>query len=460
MIRLTAIFGGVFLICFAMTDFGLNRVAAEERVLFEFDNADSARQWQAVNDGVMGGRSDGRFRINAEKRLEFFGTLSLENNGGFASVRTTGRQLGLEQGDSIVLRVRGDGRKYTFNLYTPDRRMAFSYRVEFDTTKDTWVDIELPLSKFQATSFGNIVRNQPLNPSRVTGVGILLGDKKPGAFKLEIESINVSDGKAPSPTASVQKDVAYVDSGSDLQKLDIYSPATGNSNPIVIWIHGGGWRNGDKESVQLKPEAFNANGFVFISVNYRFIPEVSVEQMTADVAKAVKWTVDHAAEFSGDPKKLFVMGHSAGAHLAALVCTDGSYLEAEGLPLSTISGCVPIDTAAYDVPTLMKDANAIQKMLYTSAFGNNAASQRKLSPLSHVANTKGIPPFLILHVADRADSRQQSEAFAKRLVDSGVDASIVSAAGKTHASINRDLGKQGDPATPEVFDFLNKLLRE
>jgi NADH dehydrogenase [ubiquinone] 1 alpha subcomplex assembly factor 1 len=93
------------------------------------------RQWQSVNDGVMGRRSDGRVKINEDQRLEFYSTLSLENNGGFASVRARGTNLGLQQGDSIVTRVRGDGREYSLNLYTPARRMAFSHRANFKTKK-------------------------------------------------------------------------------------------------------------------------------------------------------------------------------------------------------------------------------------------------------------------------------------------------------------------------------------
>jgi hypothetical protein len=97
---------------------GLTLMAAdEERVLFKFDKADAAKQSQTVNDGVMGGVSDGRFKITDNKKMEFFGTLSLENNGRFASVRARPTEVNLKNNDSIVARVRGDEREYTFNLY-------------------------------------------------------------------------------------------------------------------------------------------------------------------------------------------------------------------------------------------------------------------------------------------------------------------------------------------------------
>ena len=88
------------------------------RVLFNFENAEGAKPWQTVNDGVMGGRSDGRFKINEDKNMEFFDTLTLENNGGFASVRARGDNLALKQDDVIVARIKGDGREYNINLYS------------------------------------------------------------------------------------------------------------------------------------------------------------------------------------------------------------------------------------------------------------------------------------------------------------------------------------------------------
>ena len=139
----------------------------------------------------MGGRSDGRFKINKDKKMEFFGTLSLENNGGFASVPFERSNLGLQNRDSIVVRVRGDGREYSLNLYTPSRRMAFSYRTKFKTRKDKSIDVRIPLDKFVATSFGRVIRSQVLDPGAVNGLGILLGDKKPGPFELEVDWIKV-----------------------------------------------------------------------------------------------------------------------------------------------------------------------------------------------------------------------------------------------------------------------------
>ena len=126
-----------------------------------------------------------------ENQMRFSGNLSLANNGGFASVRSLPKSLGLTSGDAIVMRVRGDGRKYTFNLYMADRRTAFSYRIEFQTTANQWAEFRLPINRFVATSFGRPVPGAVLDPNRVRSVGILLGDKKAGSFKLEVSSISV-----------------------------------------------------------------------------------------------------------------------------------------------------------------------------------------------------------------------------------------------------------------------------
>ena len=160
--------------------------------LFDFTGADAAREWQTVNDNVMGGVSEGRFRITDRKTLEFFGTLSLQNNGGFASVRTKAKKLGFEQGDTVVAKLRGDGRKYLLNLYLSKPQMAFSYRATVETKKDEWIEVNVPLDKFEATSFGRPVKDAGrLKPEEISVLGFMLSDKKAGPFRLEVESIRV-----------------------------------------------------------------------------------------------------------------------------------------------------------------------------------------------------------------------------------------------------------------------------
>jgi monofunctional biosynthetic peptidoglycan transglycosylase len=167
------------------------------RTLFDFDGSDTVTQWRTVNDGVMGGLSDGKFRITGEGCLEFYGNLSLKNNGGFASVRSAPAGLGLTDEDVIVARVRGDGRRYYLNARVPTIRMAFSYRASFQTKAGEWQEIRIPLKSLRATSFGRQIPDaSSVNASNVNGIGFLLADKIPGRFGLEVDWIKVvrSDG--------------------------------------------------------------------------------------------------------------------------------------------------------------------------------------------------------------------------------------------------------------------------
>jgi NADH dehydrogenase [ubiquinone] 1 alpha subcomplex assembly factor 1 len=160
--------------------------------LFDFTGADTSKEWQTVNDGVMGGVSEGKFKITDKKTMEFFGTLSLANNGGFASVRTKAKKLGLEKGDTVVAKVKGDGREYSLNLYLNKPLIAFAYRATVQTKKDEWIEVKVPLDKFEATSFGRPVKDAgAVKPEEIIAVGFMLGDKKAGPFKMEVESIKV-----------------------------------------------------------------------------------------------------------------------------------------------------------------------------------------------------------------------------------------------------------------------------
>lgn len=167
----------------------------EPRALFDFSSPEAAGRWQAVNDGVMGGVSDGRFRITPAGTLEFVGTLSLENNGGFASVRTRPADFGLRAGDRLVVRVRGDGREYTLNVTTKGSRMAFSWRAPLPTTDGETTEVVIALADLVPTSFGREVRGMgEVKAGEITTLGFMISDKRPGPFRLEVESVGVLRG--------------------------------------------------------------------------------------------------------------------------------------------------------------------------------------------------------------------------------------------------------------------------
>ncbi|MFV0442406.1 MAG: alpha/beta hydrolase [Planctomycetaceae bacterium] len=251
--------------------------------------------------------------------------------------------------------------------------------------------------------------------------------------------------------------VPYVagDAADPLQRLDAFWLPEVKDQPVMVYVHGGGWRRGDKRAVGQKPEAFAKHGFAFVSVNYRLHPQVGFREQSADVAKAIRHVIDTAGKVGVKADSLYLMGHSAGAHLAAMVATDEKYLQAEGLPLSTIKGVVLLDGAGYDIPTRLKLARPEAETLFETVFGSDPAEQKEASPITHVAAGKGIAPFLILPIAARPESGAQSKALAERLRAAGGDAQVVACPNQTHGSINQDFGTAEHLATEETFRFLH-----
>jgi peroxiredoxin len=165
------------------------------RPLFDFAAADAAQAWRAVNDGVMGGVSTGEARVTEEHTLRFAGTLSLENDGGFASIWSAGPARDLQEFDGLYIRARGDGRRYRLTVRTDFPIAAGSYRREFGTTPETWIEVFLPFAEFEASSYGRPVAGAPpLNRARVASIGFLLADKKAGPFALEVAWIKAHRG--------------------------------------------------------------------------------------------------------------------------------------------------------------------------------------------------------------------------------------------------------------------------
>ena len=280
---------------------------------------------------------------------------------------------------------------------------------------------------------------------------------------LLIAGVWVGEARAQTLT----RDIPYSEPAHERQVLDVYAPAGAKDLPVVFWIHGGGWQTGDKGSVRLKPKAFADAGFVFVSTNYRLLPSVGMEEIVRDIARAVRWVHTHIAAHGGDPDRLLVMGHSAGAQLAALICTDERYLHAEGVSLAIVKGCVPVDGDTYDVPAIIETAETRWRVHdlppatfgHREKFGNDPAKHRDFSAVTHVARDKGIPPFLILHLAEHPDTSAQARRFGAVLEAAGVPVTIVGARDTTHARINDDLGVPDDPVTKTLFEFVGQVLK-
>jgi acetyl esterase/lipase len=265
----------------------------------------------------------------------------------------------------------------------------------------------------------------------------------------------------------LQRDIPYTASPDPRQKLDVYAPENATNLPVVFWIHGGGWQTGDRTSIQLKPKAFVEKGFVFVSTGYRLLPNVEMIDIFRDIAKSLHWVHDHIGQYGGDPERILVMGHSAGAQLAALISIDDRYLKAEGLSLGVIKGCVPVDGDTYDVPAIIETAETRRRVHglpqakwgHREKFGNDPAKHRDYSAVNHVAKDNGIPPFLILHVADHPDTGAQAERLEAVLKSASIPTKRFAARQTDHSKLNESLGLPDDPPTKALFEFVAESLK-
>jgi acetyl esterase/lipase len=263
----------------------------------------------------------------------------------------------------------------------------------------------------------------------------------------------------------VTRDIPYA-RAHERQVLDVHAPAGAKNLPVVFWIHGGGWQTGDKGMVALKPKAFMDAGLVFVSINHGLLPTVEMGAITRDVASALGWVHKNIAAHGGDPTRLLVMGHSSGGQLAALMCTDDRYATAEGFSLTMIKGCVPVDADTFDIPAIIEVAETRARVHHLplptyghrQKFGDDPAKHRDFSTVTHVARNKGIPPFLILHIAGHPDTGAQARRLAAVLGAAGISAKVVAGRETTHASINDNIGAANDPVTKELFAFVAEVL--
>ena len=245
-----------------------------------------------------------------------------------------------------------------------------------------------------------------------------------------------------------------------LQTLDFWPGATAKA-PLILFVHGGGWKRGSKDNATgaAKVSHYNGLGYAFASINYRLVPDATVEQQAQDVADALAYLREQAPALGVDPNRIVLMGHSAGAHLVALVGTDMRYLTKAGLKPNAVRGVIALDGAAYDVARQMQEGNRVMASTYEQAFGTDPARQRALSPTLQAA-TPNAPAFLILHV-DRADGTAQANALAAALQAAGTPAELHALEGRGlrgHMEINRSLGEADYPGTGLVDAWLKRLL--
>lgn len=262
-----------------------------------------------------------------------------------------------------------------------------------------------------------------------------------------------------SPAVPPNQTLAY---GPDsLQALDLWVPQGATKAPLVLFVHGGGWSRGSKNNAtgRALPAHMLQQGYAFASIDYRLVPRNTVEEQASDVAAALAAVLKRADSLGIDRSRVVLTGHSAGAHLVALVGTDERYLKSAGLSFRDIRGVMPNDGAGYDVASQFPAAGPRLMKTYEQAFGTDPARQKALSPTLQAA-APNAPAFLLLHV-ERPDAVRQSEALAAALRQAGTAVEVAGFPGKGlrgHMEINRRLGAPDYAATVVMDNWLKKVL--
>ena len=244
----------------------------------------------------------------------------------------------------------------------------------------------------------------------------------------------------------VVKDIPYVEGpGADPKKhkLDLYLPRGMKDFPVVFFIHGGGWRSGDRKLYGMFGKTFAKNGVGAVIISYRLTPPVTHPAHIEDVAKAFAWTHKNIAKYGGKPEEIFVTGQSAGGHLAALLATNGQYLAAESLTPTAIKGVMP-----------MSGIYLFRQGWMEVIIGKGEKAAESASPLKHVTGKE--PPFLILY-ADRdfPGCDTMSVALNELLLKNHVESSCDAIKDRNHISIIfKMMVDDADPATQALLKFM------
>lgn len=246
------------------------------------------------------------------------------------------------------------------------------------------------------------------------------------------------------------KDIAYGDDPA--QRLDVYSPQDARHAPIIVMVHGGAWRVGDKNArsvVRNKVDRWVPQGFIFVSINYRMLPQAEVPTQAIDVARALAFVQAKAQSWGGNPDKVILMGHSAGAHLAALLSSNPALATKAGA--HRWLGTVSLDSAALDVPAVMQKRHL---PLYDKAFGSNPHTWESVSPL-HVLATNAVPLLAVCSSIRRDQPCRQTHAYANKATSLRVRSEVLEQP-LSHGEINGQLGTAG-AYTSAVEAFLASL---
>ena len=261
---------------------------------------------------------------------------------------------------------------------------------------------------------------------------------------------------ADTKSVKVQKDIAFSEYAvHESQKLDVYSPVNLSSKaPVLIHIHGGGWRMGDKSRTDDHGNYFAKNGIVFVTLNYRLSPKFKHPAHIEDCAAGVAWVLKNIDKLNGDKNKVYLSGHSAGAQLAALLATNPKFLGKHKLETTLFAGVIPVDTASYDF--LSNNAERIVSGMIKSAFGEDKAVLTEASPHQQLKSDRKYPPFHVFVTKERDKAVKNSYDFVEKIKSVGGSATLYKIDGHSHRDMNLGMYKANDPVGKELIKILQK----
>ena len=252
--------------------------------------------------------------------------------------------------------------------------------------------------------------------------------------------------------ARALRDVAYGD--DPRQRYDVYLPAQPQRAPVILFVHGGGWANGNKDNpgvVENKAAYWLPKGYVLVSVNYRMRPDTAPIDQARDVARALADVQKRAPSWNADPANVLLMGHSAGAHLAVLVGASSTLWREAGA--ARPRGVVSLDSGALDVPLTMK--NPPLPRIYDAAFGRNPADWIAASPYHQL--TRDAVPMLFVCSSRRQDACPQGRAMVEKAKTLGVAMEVLPE-DLSHGEVNHLLGAPS-AYTTSVDAFVQRRLQ-
>ena len=252
------------------------------------------------------------------------------------------------------------------------------------------------------------------------------------------------------------EDISYTTNCDDC-KLDIYRVDDQVTNkPMMVFVHGGAWKYGNKSDYMDKAYYFAENGYVFASVGYPLHPEASYQEQTEKIASAVKWVYDNATEYDGDENNIILMGHSSGGHAVSLLSTNQAYLQSAGLELDNIETTILLDSAGLDIVEIKEDYPFKFFIVYRPIFGSILSNLKIASPINYIEEEKAIPDFLIFYSNSNPSTKATAIHFDEKLIAENQNSEIHDS-DLTHSEINENLGTPGDETTVTIMNYLGNL---